>query len=104
MNWLTLLIAFSLAVLLGAGLAGLLSRSRPQWSDRRRLFVAALILPGFALVATLAGIAWLLLTGPGTGENMQDLAVWATAVVGGVLTLLTFVGGLVGALLALRRS
>jgi len=104
MNWLVLLLAFSLAVVVGAWLAGVLARRRPQWSGRRRLFVAALVLPAFVLIASLAGIAWITVSGPGTGENMQDLAVVATATVGGIFALLTLVGGLVGAVLALRRS
>ena len=104
MNWLVMLIAFSLAVLMGAWLAGLLARSRPQWSDRRRLLVAASVLPGFALFATLAGIAWVIAVGPGRGENMQDLAVVATAGVGGFFAILALAGGFVGAWLAQRRS
>ena len=104
MNWLVLLIAFSLAVLAGAWLAGLLARRRLRWGDRRRLFVAASVLPALVLLASLAGIAWIVVSGPGTGENMQDLAVVATATVGGILALLTFVGSLVGAVVALRRS
>ena len=104
MNWLVLLLAFSLAVLTGAWLAGLLAGKRPQWSGRRRLFVAAAVLPALVLFASLAGIAWIIVSGPGTGENMQDLAVVATATVGGILALLTFVGSLVGAVVALRRS
>ena len=104
MNWLTLLLAFSLAMATGAWLARLFEQSRPQWNRRRRLLVAALVLPIFVVFATLVGIAWIVVVGPGTGENMQDLAVVATAAVGGVFALLTFIGGLVGASLAQRRS
>jgi hypothetical protein len=104
MNWLVLLISFALGVMMGAWLTGLLARSRPQWSDRRRLFTAASVLPVFTLLLTLAGVAWTIVSGPGPGENMQGLAVAATATVGAILALLTLVGGLVGAVLARRRS
>ena len=104
MNWLVMLIAFSLAVAMGAWLASLLARSRPRWSDRRRLVVAASILPGFALLATLVGIGWVIAIGPGTGENMRDLAIAVTAGVGGFFAILAFVGGFIGASLAQPRK
>ena len=103
MNWLVLLIAFSLGVVIGGWLSRLLARSRPQWTDRKRLFVAASVLPAFTLLLTLVGIVWVIVSGPGTGENMQDLAVFATAGVGGIFAILTLLGSLVGGSLARSR-
>ena len=103
MNWSFLLIAFALAVFMGASLARFFARSRPEWSARRRLLTAASVLPFFTLVMTIAGVLWVLISGPGTGENMQDLAVAATAVVGALVAALALIGGLVGAGLVQRR-
>ena len=103
MNWSLLLIAFAMAVFMGSSLARFLTRSRPEWSPRRRLLTAASVLPSFMLAMTVLGVAWVVISGPGTGENMQDLAVAATAAGGGFFALLALVGGLVGAALAQRR-
>ena len=102
MNWLVLILAFAIAVLVGGYLARLLERSRPAWSARRRLWTAAIVLPAFLILATIVGLVWLLAVGPGTGENMQDLALTVTAFVGGLFALLTMIGGLVGATFAQR--
>ena len=104
MNWSALIVAFAVAVVMGAFLANLLERRRLDWSARRRLWTAAAVLPGFILAATLVGIAIILFTGPGSGENMRDLAVAATAAVGGIFALIALVGGLVGASFARRRQ
>jgi hypothetical protein len=52
---------------------------------------------------TLAGIAYLLLT-RGGAEDMSDLAVVVTAMLGGLGALLAFVGGLIGALLCRSKT
>ena len=104
MNWLALIAAFSIALLVGASMARLLTLNRPSWTPRRRLWTAASVLPGFILLATLAGIGFILVTGPGRGENMQDLAVAATATVGAIFGLIALLGGLVGASFAIREG
>jgi hypothetical protein len=103
MNRIAMILAFAIAVALGAFLARLLERTRGEWSARRRLWVAASVLPAFLLLATVAGVLWVLFSGPGEGENMQDLAVAATAFVGALFSLIALIGGMVGARLA-RRS
>ena len=103
MNWSLLLIAFSLAVLMGASLARFIARSWPEWTARRRLLTAASVLPSFTLLTTIVGVVWVLVSGPRTGENMQDLAVVATAAIGGFFAVLAFIGSFVGASLAQQR-
>ena len=103
MNWTLVLVGFSLAVLMGAGVAALLAQLRPAWSMRKRGLVAASMLPGVTLFATLLGLLWIWsLDDPG-GGNMRDLAAGAIATVGLGFTLLGFFGGLLGALLAQHR-
>lgn len=103
MNWTLILIGFSLAVLMGAGLAALLAQLRPEWSQRKRGLLAAAFLPGVTLVATLLGLLWIWsLDDPGGGD-MRDLAASMIATVGLGFTLLAFFGGLLGALLAQHR-
>jgi ABC-type sugar transport system permease subunit len=103
MNWTMILIGFSLAVLMGAGLAALLAQMRPEWSLRRRGLVAASFLPAVTLVATFLGLVWIwTLEDPG-GGNMRDLAAGLIATVGLGAALLAFFGGLIGALLAQHR-
>ena len=103
MNWSMLFIAFALAVIMGMAFAALLAQLRPQWSPRRRMLIAALWLPGVIFILTLIGLFVVLVSGPGTGENMKDLALAATAAIGGFFALLGFLGGLIGAALAQRR-
>ena len=103
MNWLVLIAAFAIALAVGAFLRRLLERSRPGWSARWRLWGAALALPGFILLATFAGIVFVLLAGPGSGENMQDLAIATTAFVGLVFAIVALVAGLVGATFGARQ-
>jgi hypothetical protein len=103
MNWTMVLIGFSLAVLMGAGVAALLAQVRPGWSARRRGLVAASFLPGVTLGATLLGLAWIwTLEDPG-GGNMRDLAASLIATAGLGFTFLAFFGGLIGALLAQHK-
>ena len=104
MNWLVMILAFAVAVMTGGFLAGTLARSRAGWSARRRKFTAAAALPLFLLLLTAAGVVFVFVSGPGEGENMQDLAVAATLVVGGVFAFTTFIGGMVGASLSERRE
>ncbi len=103
MTWGLLAIAFALAVILGMAFSALLLQLRPQWSARKRMLVAASWLPGIVILLTLLGLLIVLLVGPGAGENMRDLALAATAAIGGLFAVLGFVGGLVGALLAEQK-
>jgi L-lactate permease len=103
MTWTLVLLGFGLAVLMGAGLASLLTTVRPEWSARRRLLTAALVLPAITAVATLLGILFIATAEHGESERMEDLAIAAMATIGGGFTLLAVVGGLMGAALAGRR-
>ena len=103
MNWAVILIAFIFAVLAAAWVHGVLARRRPEWSERRLMIGATLALPILILIASVAGIAFVLVSGPGKGENMQDLAVAVIAAMGGLFSLVAITGGLVGVSLA-RRS
>ena len=100
MNWTLVLVGFSLAVLMGAALVSLLVTVRPEWSARRRRLTAASILPVITLVATLLGILFVATAKHGESQRMEDLAIAALATIGGGLTLLALVGGLIGATLA----
>ena len=102
MNWAVILIAFIFAVLAAAWVHGILTRQRPEWSERRLMIGATLALPVVILVASLAGIAFVLVSGPGEGENMQDLAVAVIAAMGGLFSLVAIAGGLVGVSLSRR--
>lgn len=103
MNWTFVLIGFSLAVIIGAGLAALLGQLRPEWSVRRRGLVAASVLPGVTLTATLIALLWIWSRDDPGGANMRDLAARLVATVGLGFSLLGFLGGLIGALLAQHR-
>ena len=72
-----MLIGFSLAVLMGAGLASLFATVQPDWSDKRRRLTAAAILPAITALATLLGIVLILTGEHGQSENMEDLAIAA---------------------------
>ena len=103
MNWTLVLFGFGLAVLMGAGLKSLLVTVKPSWSDRRRVIVAASVLPAVTAMATLLGILFIATADHGQSERMEDLAIAALATIGGGFTLLALVGGLIGAALAGRR-
>jgi hypothetical protein len=96
-NWLVLIGVFAISVLVGSRLASYACRNRPDWTPRRRRWVAASIVPAFVAVLTIAGLAWVIVTGPGSGENMQDLALIVTAGAGAVFAAVALGGGLVGA-------
>ena len=102
MNWFLVLMAFSLAVFMGAATASLLARVRPKWSERRRLLLSALVLPVLTLVAFLAVMVAVILRDPAANRDMQDLALAAVATLGGLFALMAFVGGLIGAWLRQR--
>ena len=104
MNWLVLILAFAIAVLIGGFLARWLERSRSDWSARRRIWTAAAVLPAFLILATLVAVAWVLAIGPGEGENMQDLAVAVTIAIGAWFAVVTLLGGLAGAHFASRDA
>ena len=103
MNTTLLLIGFSLAVLMGAGLASLLRTVKPDWSIRRRQLTAASILPMITLVATLLGIILIAATDHGEAESMEGLAIAAVATIGGGFVVIALIGGLLGATLSGRR-
>ena len=97
MKWTPIIIAAILAVFAGAGANVLLTRRRPAWRPWRRLFTAAAAPPALVAILTVAGVAYVLISGPGEGENMQDLAVIVTLIIGVFFAFVTFCGGLVGA-------
>ena len=97
------MIGFALSVLMGAGLVSLLATIRPQWSARARRYVAALVLPVITIMATLAGLLFIVAGNHDSTHEMKDLAISALIAIGGGFTLLSFAGGLVGATLAGRR-
>jgi flagellar motor component MotA len=103
MNWTLVLLGFGLAVLMGAGLASLLSTLRPEWSARRRLLTASSVLPAITAVATLLGVLFILTAEHGQSEGTEDLAIAALTTIGGGFTMLALFGGLIGAALAGRR-
>lgn len=103
MNWLAYILAFVIALVVGSFLGRLLARSRPHWGSTRRLWAAALVLPMFIVLLTAVGLAWVVLAGPGEGENMLDLALVVTAMAGAFFAVIALIGGLVGASLAERR-
>lgn len=103
MNWTLIMVGFSLAVLMGAGLAALLAQLRPDWSARRRGLLAASVLPAVTLIATLLALLWISSLDEAGGGNMRNLAAAAIATVGLGFTLLGFFGGLLGALLSQHR-
>jgi hypothetical protein len=97
------LIAFALAVLMGASFAALLAQMRPAWSKRRRMFTAASALPLITIIATLIGLLFIATQGGGADDSMRDLALAAIGMLGGVFAFIAFGGGLVGAALAQHR-
>ena len=105
MNWSFILIGFCLAVVVGASAVSILARIRPQWSGRRRLFTASVILPAVTILATAATIVAIVATGAGAdqGETMQDLVVATIVRFGALFTLLALAGSLVGAWLRQLR-
>jgi hypothetical protein len=103
MNMSFVLIGFSLAVIMGAAFAALLSQLRPFWSEKKRLLAAGSGLPLVTIAATVAGIAFILVEGGGAEDGMRDLAISALGTLGGFFAVVAFAGGLVGAALAQRR-
>ena len=103
MNWTVPLIAFFVAVMTGAWLDGRLARKRSGWTQRRRIIRASLPLPALMLLAGLGGVVWTLVRGPGSGENMSDLAIAVYLFMGVLFALFTFAGGLLGASMAERK-
>ena len=103
MNWTLIVVGFSLALVMGAGFAALLSQLRPHWSARRRALTAASVLPAVTILATAIALAWIRGLPEAQGGNMRDLASAAVMTIGGMFTLLAFGAGLVGAALMQRR-
>jgi hypothetical protein len=104
MNWLVLIVTFAIAVLVGAFLATTLGRTRSDWSTRRRLWTAALALPGFIVFATLLGVGCTMTAMPAQGAGNRDLVIAVYAMLGAVFLVITLVGGLVGAFAAVRKD
>ena len=103
MNWTFVLIGFALAVFMGAALVSLLATIRPGWSARRKRLTASSVLPAATAVATLLGILFVASANHGQSEQMEDLAIYAMATIGGGFTMLAWIGGLIGATLTSRR-
>ena len=97
MNWFLILVAFGLAVLMGASASSLFATIRPQWSERQRLFASAVLLPALMLAATIAILLAVIFGGRAEDADMRDLAVATIARVGGLVVLLALVGAFVGA-------
>ena len=104
MNWLVLIVSFAIAAMVGAFLAAMFERSRPEWSPRRRLWAAALALPGFIALSTLFAIGCTMATISEGGEGNRDLVSAVYTMVGGLFFLITLAGGLAGAFAALRKD
>ena len=104
MNWLVLIVAFAIAVLIGSFVAGKLERSRPEWGARRRMWTAALALPAFIVVASIAGVGLTMVTTPAPGEGYRDLYGAVYAIIGAVFFVIALIGGLVGAGAAVRKN
>ena len=103
MNWSAFIIAFGVAVIVGAFLEPRIADARPSWSVQRRRLAAASLLPALILSVTILGLLWVLLAGPGAGENMQDLALFVTGAIGLLFAVLTLAAGFLGASVAGRR-
>ena len=103
MNWSVPLIAFFIAVMAGAWLDRRLFRRHADWTRRRRMLGASLPLPALMLLASLGGVVWTLVRGPGQGDNMTDLAIAVYLAMGILFALFTLAGGLLGASMAERK-
>ena len=97
MNALPFVIAGVIAFFCGAWASGWLARRRPDWSPRKRHWMAALPLPLIILLAAVAGAAWTVISGPGRGENMQGLALVVIGSMGAMFAVLTFAAAFLGA-------
>ena len=104
MNWLVLIIAFAIAVGIGAFLATMLGRTRRDWSDRRRLWTAALALPAFILFATVSAVGCTMAAAPVQGDGNRNLVVAVYGMVGAIFLVITLAGGFVGAVVAVRKD
>lgn len=104
MNWTMILIGFALAVLMGAGLRALLTTVKPHWPMRKRVLVAASVLPGITLTVTLIVLGLLTLNRPAGDGGMHDLAIRLVLTIGGIFVGAAFVGSLLGAWLSQLRQ
>ena len=104
MNWLVLIIAFAVALMIGAFAATMLERSRPEWSPMRRLWTAALALPGFIALATLFAVGCTMAAMSGPGQGNRDLVTAVYTMVGIVFLLISLVGSLIGAGIVVRKG
>ena len=97
------MIGFALAVLMGAGMVALLAGLRPEWSRRKRAFIAASVLPAITAVGTILVLIFILAGNYDATGQMRDLATAALLTLGGGFVALAFVGGLIGATLGSWR-
>jgi len=104
MNWTMVMIGFALAVLMGAGLRALLTTIRPEWPRKKRVLIAAAVLPGITLIAMLLVLFLLFVTRPTGDAGMHDLAIRVVLTIGGLFTGTAFVGSLAGAWLSQLRQ
>ena len=103
MNWTVVIFVFCAAAAMGAFLLSRLERSRPDWSARRRLWTAALILPLFIVFATFSSIGCTMVTLPVGGEGNRDLVIGVYGIIGGILSIIALIGSLVGAKVSARK-
>ena len=99
-NWTIPALSFVAAAVFAAWLDGRFHQRR-AWSRRRRVLTATLPLPLLVVLASAAGILFELLR-PRSGTTMTDLAIAIYLGLGALFVLLTFAGGLLGAILAER--
>ena len=105
MNWLVLIVTFAISVMIGGFLATTFSRARKgEWSRRRRLWTAALALPGFMVFATVLGIGCTMTVMPTQGQGNRDLVIAVYGLLGAMFLVITLVGSLVGAFAAVRKD
>lgn len=104
MNWTMVMIGFALAVLMGAGLRALLTTIRPEWPMKKRVLIAAAVLPAITLAAMLLVLLLLFVTRPAGDSGMHDLAIRVVLTIGGLFTATAFVGSLAGAWLSQLRQ
>ena len=104
MNWLVLLIAFSVGAAVGVAAVRRFKRTAGGWSGLRRVLTAAALVPAAITICVVLGVAWAYLTLPEGGEGGRDIASFVFAVVGAVLGVPALLGGLVGATVAERSK
>jgi hypothetical protein len=95
-----LMISFALAVITGAIAITIITRLKPDWTLKKRLLVAVLILPGLSLLA--AGGGALAILASDADRTMRDLAAASILRMGAISALVALAGGMIGVSLRLR--